>query len=1005
MKKRIVSILALMLALIMALTSCSGLLGGGPTDKPIDPDAPADDSAANTAALVKTINGAGTLEELLDKATESVEDAELPAVEDIIEMLGKISFEADATISGTMVGETPIEAGVKINDRVVYFNVPNSGDGYIFLEDDLTLVAVQNGQGHVTTELKDAFDQLDSGITEEVDLKALLEEQFGTQLVDMFYDYQLPEITADDIEHKDGRYLLKRDYLNRIVDSVVDAILEYSKEQGSTPTDDEVKEAKDQVKEIIAGFNPTIGFLMEEEEITGVYLKVDADEKALEEYLGKVDELFLEAELGKDGSFAKFAFVTEYINYKGDLDLDLTYDEDGVLTKVDADLVFNMVDTAHFDDGHYVYDEQYGYGEYVVNNRFERKRNTKVTLDMTLDLAAVDAGGVVLDLAFAFENKTLSVEKFNFETGKKVALTAEEQAEYLTDNKNTITADASWTAKNGTSEIVFDLKQVSSTDAVHTLKAELDIKHSSNMTPPESVVETKNEALAGGGGSDVVDPPVIDPPVGGGDDVDPPVTGETYEITIWVPENYGMAELTKAQIERFLDEHPEISINVYIEGVSAYDAPYKVISDIASAPDIFCFTQEYTDRLVGAGALSALGISSSEAVRTNNDAASVAAATVNGTLYAYPMTSDNGYYLYYDTSIISPEDADSLEAIIAACEANGKKFCFNLENAWYMSSFFFATGCVSEWTTNENGEFVSINDTFNSEAGLIAMKGMMKLAQSSCYDSNNDWISYDTGAIVTGVWNIGNAQDHFGENLGATDLPSFTVDGQSYHLGSFSGHRLIGVKPQVDAEKAVVVHLLAEYLTNEECQLERYEMFQWGPSNINAQSDAAFFNPSLAALHKQSAYAVPQGNIHGSWWDIARFLGVEAKSATSDADLQAALDEYSKYIDSLFDSSYEDSWSVIGEIEDTGWVVDFAMEEISAGVWETVGILDLNAGDQFKFRRGCNWDTQIGANGEVQFDFSDNNPSNIVVEVTGPYKIRFEWDGVSDYATITYIPQ
>ena len=1005
MKKRILSILAIMLVLIMALTSCGGLLGGGPTDKPIDPETPNDDSVDNTAALVETVNGAGTLEELLEDATESIEDAELPAVEDVLALLDEISFEADAKISGTMVGETPLEADVKINDRVVYFNVPNSGDGYIFLEDDLTLVAVQNGQGHVTTELKDAFGQLDSGTIEEVDLKALLEEQFGTQLTDMFYDYQLPEITPDDIEVKDGRYLLKRDYLNRIVDSVIDAIVDYSNEQGEEVPADEIKKAKDQIKEIVAGFNPTIGFLMENEEITGVYLKVDADEKALEEYVGDMDELFLEAEIGKNGVAIEFAFVNGYNDFKGDLDVALTYDEDGVLTKVDADLVFDMVNTASFDDGTYIYNEQYDFHEYVVNNRFEEKKNTKVTLDMTLDLTAVDNGGKVLGLAFTFENKTLSVEKFDFKTDKKVALTVEEQDRYLTGNSNiSVTANADWTAtKNGTSALVFDLKQVRDTDAAQILKAELDIKHSSDMTPPESVVKTKNDALAGGGGSDVVDPPV-----GGGDDVDPPVTGETYYITIWVSEVDGMAELTQAQIERFLDEHPEISINVAIECVGEWNAGGMVLADVASAPDIFCFSQEYTSRLVQAGALSALGVSASETVRANNDAASVAATTVNGTLYAYPMTSDNGYYLYYDTSIISPEDADSLEAIIAACEANGKEFRFGLENAWYTASFFFATGCTVNPVFNEDGEVASYSDTFNSPEGIIAMKGMMKLAQSSCYNCDNDIFS-NAGAIVTGLWNANYAQEHFGENLGVTDLPSFTVDGQSYHLGSFSGHKLMGVKPQSDPDKAAVLHLLAEYLTNEECQLERYEMYMWGPSNINAQqSDAVLSDPSLAALFKQSAYAVPQPNMPGAWWDIARILGSDAKNITSDADIQASLDNYSDIIGTSINTNYDDyinAWTVIGAVNGTMWDVDFSMTEISDGVWETVGILDLNAGDQFKFRRGCCWDSQIGADGAVMINFNVPDPPNIVVEVTGAYKIRFEWDGVSSHASISYIPQ
>ncbi|MBQ1232381.1 MAG: extracellular solute-binding protein, partial [Clostridia bacterium] len=322
----------------------------------------------------------------------------------------------------------------------------------------------------------------------------------------------------------------------------------------------------------------------------------------------------------------------------------------------------------------------------------------------------------------------------------------------------------------------------------------------------------------------------------------------TYDITMWVSEKEGVADQFKAQIAKFMEENPGVVINAEIEGVTEADAGSKVVADVASAPDIYCFAQDQLARLVQAAALAAPGKGAQETIKTNNDAGSVAAASVAGTIYAYPMTSDNGYYLYYDKSIISDEDADSLEKIIAACEANGKKVRYALENAWYTASFFFATGCYSNWTMTAEGEFNAVDDTFNSAEGMAAMKGMQKLAQSSCYDSDAD-IFTDAGAIVTGIWNAGAAAEHFGANLGATDLPSFTVDGKTYHLGSYTGNKLMGVKPQSDAKKAAVLSLLAQYLTGEECQTQRFASFEWGPSNKAAQaSEAVQANASLAAL-------------------------------------------------------------------------------------------------------------------------------------------------------------
>ena len=480
-----------------------------------------------------------------------------------------------------------------------------------------------------------------------------------------------------------------------------------------------------------------------------------------------------------------------------------------------------------------------------------------------------------------------------------------------------------------------------------------------------------------------------------------PLAG-TYDITMWVSELDGVAALTQKQIDAFEAANPGIIINASIEGVTEADAASKVIADVASAPDIYCFAQDQLARLVQATALAAPGKGAVATITENNDAGAVAAASVAGTVYAYPLTSDNGYYMYYNTSLISEEDAESMEKIIAICEQNNLKFRFALENAWYTASFFFATGCHSNWTMNEAGEYVSIDDDFNSANGLIAMKGMEKLAKSPCYDSNAD-IFTDAAVVITGTWNATAAANHFGENLGATDLPSFEVDGTSYHLGSYTGNKLMGVKPQSDAKKAAVLSQLAQWLTNEQCQTERFTEFGWGPSNKAVQAtDAVQADASLAALALQNAYGQPQGQIHGSWWDIAKLLGADAKAATSEADLQTALDEYETTIEGLFSMSEEvkNAWTVIGSVGGASWDVDFPMTEEPAGTWTSEPI-EMKAGQEFKIRQGLAWDNQVGADNVMKTP--EVEPGNIVVEADGTYKVVFVWDGALG-AEVTLVP-
>ena len=468
----------------------------------------------------------------------------------------------------------------------------------------------------------------------------------------------------------------------------------------------------------------------------------------------------------------------------------------------------------------------------------------------------------------------------------------------------------------------------------------------------------------------------------------------TYKITMWVSETDGVADQFKEQIKKFNETNEYgIIIEAQIEGVSEAYAGSQVLADVASAPDIYCFAQDQLARLVQAAALLAPGKAAQATIKDLNDAGSVAASSVAGTIYAYPMTSDNGYYMYYDKSVVTnPED---LQAIINDCVASGKLFRYALENAWYTASFFFATGCHSTWFMDAEGNYTNVDDDFNSAAGLAAMKGMQMLAQSACYDSNAD-IFTDAAVVVTGIWNANAAEAHFGENMGVTDLPSFTVDGQTYHLGSYTGNKLMGVKPQADAKKAAALSQLAQYLTNEQCQLERYDLVQWGPSNKAAQaSEKVQANPSLAALAKQNEHGQPQGQIHGSWWDIAKLLGADAKAATSEQDLKDALKAYEETIHGVLEMTDEqkNAWGVIGGICGTSWDTDFPMTQQDDGSYLS-DVLTLKAGEEFKVRQGASWDVNYGVGGVAGGD-------NIKVEADGNYRVKLV---LGDTVSVELIP-
>ena len=384
---------------------------------------------------------------------------------------------------------------------------------------------------------------------------------------------------------------------------------------------------------------------------------------------------------------------------------------------------------------------------------------------------------------------------------------------------------------------------------------------------------------------------------GGGSDT----AGDSYDITVWVSEVEGMADLTKAQIDRY-NETSDVKFNATIEGISEADAATLMITDVESGADIYCFAQDQTARLVQAGALAVLGAGATETVKGRDDSGSVSAATFGDNLYAYPLTSDNGYFMYYDKSVISEDMIDDLATLVKACEDNNKFFSFNYTSAWYNAAFFFGTGCVSQWITDDNGDFTGVVDTYDSAEGLAALKGMQIITNSTAKNDSASGEDFSKGSavVVSGTWDAPTVQSILGDNMGVADLPSFTVDGTTYHMGSFSGGKLMGVKPQTDAAKASALQKLALYLTDEECQLERFNNNSWGPSNVAAKaSDAVQSNPVLAALGAQNNYATVQGQVNDGWWTKGGDLGTLAAQATSEQELIDGLHNYKAQVEGL----------------------------------------------------------------------------------------------------------
>lgn len=365
-------------------------------------------------------------------------------------------------------------------------------------------------------------------------------------------------------------------------------------------------------------------------------------------------------------------------------------------------------------------------------------------------------------------------------------------------------------------------------------------------------------------------------------------------LRVWVGDNADVAWMEQV-VRDFEAANPgqdyEIQIGVQSEG----DAARVILADVESAADVFTFADDQLPDLLLGGALMPLQENAEDILNRNTPESAAAATGPDGQLCAYPATADNGYFLFYNSALITPEDASSFESLLERAAQNGRRVAFPLNNGWYLYSFFRGAGlemCLSDdGVTN----LCNWNATNTPITGVQVLTALLELAQHPGFisaDSDAFVAGLKDGSIIAGVsgtWNASVASQVWGDDYAAAKLPTFRVADQDVQMASFSGFKLVGVNPY--SANAGAAMDLANFMTGYEAQLDRFRMRRQGPSNVAAlASPQVQTEPAIAAITAQAPYADVQ-RVGSKYWDAAASLGkIIASGNPSGAELQTLLD-------------------------------------------------------------------------------------------------------------------
>lgn len=375
---------------------------------------------------------------------------------------------------------------------------------------------------------------------------------------------------------------------------------------------------------------------------------------------------------------------------------------------------------------------------------------------------------------------------------------------------------------------------------------------------------------------------------------------KNVSIVVWGPAEE--EQVVKAVVDKYNAANPDDKIEYSFNVCSEADGGTTLAKDptVTNYASLFAFADDHLGNLINKKVVRKLGGNSLKSVKDNDteNAIESASYTVNGVkdTYAYPISTDNGYFLYYDGDVLDDEDVKTFEGLLAKAAEKGKEVIMKVEDGWYSASFFLAQGVCGtdslkyETAKKEDGtEGVKYNVTWDSDAGAEMAKAASALftqynSESTIDGKKKTFLSGDDklisteaadgklAAVVTGTWNETNLAEKFG-TLKACKLP--TLNG--HQLGSFSGTKLYGVNAYAKTDEQRTAHKLANLLTSKESQILRYQKRSSFPCNKEALADPAYTDAmtiGASAFVEQGKYSAIQSRAaEGRYWDVGEAIG------------------------------------------------------------------------------------------------------------------------------------
>lgn len=350
--------------------------------------------------------------------------------------------------------------------------------------------------------------------------------------------------------------------------------------------------------------------------------------------------------------------------------------------------------------------------------------------------------------------------------------------------------------------------------------------------------------------------------------------------------------------DKFNKENKKYSVKFTYGTVGEDKAKEQITKDPKSIADVFLFASDQIRDLASGGYLRDLSILDQAGLKVDGvfEEQALKSGKYEDKLYGLPYTN-NMLFLYYNKSLLTPDEVKSLETIMGKQTAEGvKNFGVDVSNGFYNNMFFSANGCKLYGADGTD----STNVEWNTPAGVEVVKYLNTLVKNGKFHkpANNDHETLlkegKLASYVGGGWDAAKMKEVLGENYAATILPTINIGGADKALKPFAAFKLVGVNKLTENAEAACT--FAHFLTSKEVQELRYQERGYAPTATELLAQT-FEDPAILASIEQAkatnSVLTPTAENFGNFWDPAAAIGDEIWKGElkDDAAIKTSLDK------------------------------------------------------------------------------------------------------------------